>query len=262
MELKKIHRRIKYKEEAFVRNFILNNNRKRREALTKAEGNIFKLKNNAGYGKFGENKANRMKVKFVDTEEKFMEKVGKPNFNRAVALKDRFNMCVLEDRPVSIAQAILDKSKIIMTNFYYKVIKKLYGNKATLLYGDTHSAYLEIYTDDFFADTRDLVPEWFDTSVYDKNHPAVKDCGFPLGLNHKKAGLTADDCPNDFITEFWGTASKEYCYKTEKGKTEIKAKGIGKKTRKQVLSFQDYNNAIFNNQTEKEVERRQIESFG
>ena len=42
----------------------------------------------------------------------------------------------------------------------------------------------------------------------------------------------ADDCPNYFITQFLGTASKEYCYKTEKSKTEITAKGIGKKTKK------------------------------
>ena len=142
-------------------------------------------------------------------------------------------MTVWEDRPVSIAQAILDKSKIIMTKFYYDHIKKVYGNRTTMLYGDTDSAYLEVYSDDFLAETKDYVSEWYDTSVYVDGkkgiHPAVKKCDFPVGLNKKKAGLMADDSPFDFITEFWGTASKEYCYKKESGKVEIKAKGIGKK---------------------------------
>ena len=96
LELKKIHRGIKYEEEAFVRDFIQNNNKKRREAATEEEGKIFKLKNNAGYGKFGENKANRSKVEFVNTEEEYMKQVGKPNFNRSMPLKGGYNMCVLD----------------------------------------------------------------------------------------------------------------------------------------------------------------------
>ena len=72
----------------------------------------------------------------------------------------------------------------------------------------------------------------------------------------------ADDSADDFITEFWGTASKQYCYKKGSGKVEIKAKGIGKKTRNQVLTWEDYNDAIFNDGTEKKVEQVQIRSFG
>ena len=55
------------REGPFVRPFIQNNNKKRREAATKFEGDVFELKNNAGYGKFGENKDNRSKVKFTRT---------------------------------------------------------------------------------------------------------------------------------------------------------------------------------------------------
>ena len=105
----------------------------------------------------------------------------------------------------------------------------LYGDRATLLYGDTDSAYLEIYTKDFFADTKDYVKELYDTSGYDKNHPGVKESGFPVVLNYKKARLMADDSPNDFITECFGTASKEYCYRKESEEVEVKAKGIVKK---------------------------------
>ena len=75
-------------------------------------------------------------------------------------------MTVWEDKPVSVAQAILDKSKNIMTKFWYGVIKKVYGNKAKFLYGDTDSIYMAIETDDFYEDMKPYVDEWFDTSVY------------------------------------------------------------------------------------------------
>ena len=41
----------------------------------------------------------------------------------------------------------------------------------------------------------------------------------------------ADDSSKDFITHFYGIASKEYCVRKESGKTVTKAKGIGKRTR-------------------------------
>lgn len=71
--LSKIHCRIKYSEEAFVKPFIERNRKKGQEALTKFEGNVSKLKNNAGYGKFGENKVNRNEVKFTRSEEEIQD---------------------------------------------------------------------------------------------------------------------------------------------------------------------------------------------
>ena len=100
--------------------------------------------------------------------------------------------------------------------------------------------------------------------VFDKEkgeHPSVKMCGFPVGLNKKKAGLMADDSPFDFITEYWGTASKKYCYKKEFGKLVLKAKGIGKKTRDKLITWEDFNEAIFEDGTNKDVEQRQIRSY-
>ena len=107
--------------------------------------------------------------------------------------------------------------------------------------------------------------EWFDTSVYvDKEkgeHPSVKICNFPVALNKKKAGLMADDSPFDFITEYWGTVSKEYCFKREFGKPILKAKGIGKKTRDNLITWEDFHEAIFGDGEGKEVEQRQIRSY-
>ena len=47
----------------------------------------------------------------------------------------------------------------------------------------------------------------------------------------------------------------------ESGKTEIKAKGIGKRTRDKLITWEDFHKAIFGEGQNKEVEQRQIRSF-
>lgn len=63
--LKKIHCGIKFKEYAFAKPFIELNTKLCQQAKTKFEGNVFKLKMNSAFGKFGENKVNRSKVDFT-----------------------------------------------------------------------------------------------------------------------------------------------------------------------------------------------------
>ena len=63
------------------------------------------------------------------------------------------------------------------------------------------------------------------------------------------------------LTHFYGTASKEYCVRKESGKTVIKAKGIGKRTRDKLITWEDFHEAIFGEGQNKEVEQRQIRSF-
>ena len=59
------------------------------------------------------------------------------------------------DKPIQVGQAILDKSKELMYQFYYEYLKPKYKEKVKLLYMDTDSFILEIETDDFFEDTKE-----------------------------------------------------------------------------------------------------------
>ena len=59
------------------------------------------------------------------------------------------------DKPIQVGQAILDKSKELMYQFYYEYLKPKYKEKVKLLYTDTDSFILEIETDDFFEDTKE-----------------------------------------------------------------------------------------------------------
>ena len=69
------------------------------------------------------------------------------------------------DKPILVGQAILDKSKELMYEFYYDYLKSKYGDKVKLLYimklsvsiiiiVDTDSFILTIQTDDFFEDIK------------------------------------------------------------------------------------------------------------
>ena len=86
---------------------------------------------------------------------------------------------VFMDKPIPVGQAVLDKSKELMYEFYYDDLKPKYGDKVRLCYMDTDSFILHIETEDFYKDIADDVDEWFDTSKYDKNENRP----IPIGKN-------------------------------------------------------------------------------
>ena len=77
--------------------------------------------------------------------------------------------CALMNKAILVDQAILDKSKELMYEFWYEYLKPKYKDKTNLLYTDTDSFVLEIETDDFYKDTKDDLKEWFDTSKHSKD---------------------------------------------------------------------------------------------
>ncbi len=75
------------------------------------------------------------------------------------------------NKPIQIGMSILDLSKTLMYKFHYEYVKPKWGDRATLLFTDTDSLCYEIKTDDFYKDISGDVPEWYDTSNYDEDHP-------------------------------------------------------------------------------------------
>ena len=248
MKLKKIHRGIKFRKEAFMKPFIEHNTKLRTAAKNDFEKDLFKLGSNAVYGKTMENVRNRIDMKLVNDRKKKANLVKKINFKHATHFGEKLAAVhmrktkVVLNKPIFCGAAILDLSKIHMFNFHYNYVKQKW-EKVQVLYSDTDSLILEIQTDDFFQDTAGDVEKWFDTSGIPKTHFAVKD-GFPVGKNKKVLGKFKDEAGGKIIREFVGLRPKCYSIQIEEAKSIKKAKGTKKNVTKS-LTHQDFKDVLF-----------------
>lgn len=91
--------------------------------------------NNAVFGKTMENLRNRVNLDLVHTEKKFKTICAKPSFDRfkifngdLVGVENKIVNRKL-NKPVYIGQTILDLSKLVMYDFHYNFMQKMYlGN--------------------------------------------------------------------------------------------------------------------------------------
>ena len=72
------------------------------------------------------------------------------------------------DKPIYLGATILDLSKQFMYEFYYNVVCKKWWNN-DIIYSDTDSLILNIYTNDLYKDLESMKDE-FDFSKYPKDH--------------------------------------------------------------------------------------------
>ena len=256
MELKKIHRGIKFIECDFLKPYIDKNTNLRTQAKNNFEKDFFKLMNNSVFGKTMENIRNRVNVKLVDTGEQFKKLAAKPNyesrkiFNKNLVSVHMKKTSLTMNKPVYLGMSILDLSKTLMFDFHYKYIKPKYSNKAKLLFTDTDSFLYEIQTEDFYKDISGDVKDRFDTSDYPEGHPSE----ILTGVNKKVLGMFKDEAAGKNIKEFVGLRSKLYSYKMEEGKENKRCKGIKKAVVEKSIRHEDYKTCL---ETGKEQLRRQ-----
>ena len=260
MELKKIHRGIKFIESDFLKPYIDKNTNLRTQAKNNFEKDFFKLMNNSVFGKTMENIRNRVNVKLVNTGEQFKKLTAKPNYESRKILNDNDNENLVSvhmkktsltmNKPVYLGMSILDLSKTLMFDFHYQYIKPKYGKKAKLLFTDTDSFLYEIQTEDFYKDISGDVKNRFDTSDYPEGHPS----GIPTGINKKVLGMFKDEAAGKNIKEFVGLRAKLYSYKMEEGKENKRCKGIKKAVVERTIRHEDYKTCL---ETGKEQLRRQ-----
>ena len=256
MELKKIHRGIKFIETDFLKPYIDMNTNLRTQAKNNFEKDFFKLMNNSVFGKTMENIRNRVNVKLVNTEEQFKKLTAKPNyesrkiFNENLISVHMKKTSLTMNKPVYLGMSILDLSKTLMFDFHYKYIKPKYSKKAKLLFTDTDSFLYEIQTEDFYKDIFGDVKDRFDTSDYPEGHPS----GIPTGVNKKVLGMFKDEAAGKIIKEFVGLRAKLYSYKMDEGKENKRCKGIKKAVVEKSIRHEDYKKCL---ETGKEQLRRQ-----
>jgi hypothetical protein len=65
-----------------------------------------------------------------------------------IVLVEYAKFCINYNRPIYVANAILDISKYIMADFWYNGVKKFYADRIKLIYTDTDSLVVRIETQD------------------------------------------------------------------------------------------------------------------
>ena len=203
------------------------------------EKGLFKLMNNAVFGKTMENIRKHRDIKIVTTDKKRNKIVSEPNYHTMNYISEDLSIIEMNktkvkmNKPMYLGLSILDISKILMYKFWYDYTKPKYGNRAKLCYMDTDSFIMSIKTYDFYKDIANDVEKRFDTSNYECNRP------LPIGKNKKVIGLMKDE-----FTEFVTLRPKTYSYLTDNGKEDKKAKGTKKCVIKRMIKFDDYKNCL------------------
>lgn len=242
--LTRTHRVLKFKQSPWLRPYIDLNTKLRNQATNEFERDCFKLKTNSVFGKTMENVDKRVDVKLVSHWEKIGRKGGaekliaKPNFKDVAIFSENLvavelnRTHVIYDKPMFVGFSILDLSKTIIYDFYYNYLKRKYPNKVSLLYTDTDSLILEVFTQNFYDDMKQEISR-FDTSNYKKS----KLHGMPI--TKSIVGKMKDEYCGVAISNFYGTSAKSYCV-TLPEKEILKAKGVRSSAVKKYLSVATY----------------------
>ena len=138
--------------------------------------------------------------------------------------------------------SILDLSKHLMYDFYYKEMKTQYGEHYQLFYTDTDSLLLKIKIKDVYQDMASH-SHLYDMLDYPEDHPLHSTA------NKKVLGKMKDECAGRPIMEYVGLHPKMYSILEAGGKNIKKVKGVKKNMVKKHIRHEQYKESLFGKQT-------------
>ena len=256
LKLKKVHGIIEFNQKAWLKPYIDMNTELRKLVKDDFEKDLFKLMNNAVFGKTMENIRKHRDIKLVTTDKKINKLVSEPNYHTMSYISEDSSIIEMNktkckmNKPIYLGLSILDISKILMYEFWYNYMKPKYNNNVKLCYMDTDSFVMNIKTKDFYKDISSDVDKRFDTSNYEVNRP------LPTGKNKKVIGLMKDELGGKIITEFVTLRPKTYSYLTDDGKEDKKAKRTKKCIIKRMIKFDDYKNCLLKDKVLLKLQQR------
>ena len=274
MKLEKVYSGVRFKEDYVMRDYIqLNTDLRNKSGNTDFEKELYKLLNNSIYGKTLENPMKYSILTFINSTNQFDEAVAKPGFEGSVFQQDNFMIAKMKHetveyrKPLYLGASITEYAKFLMFHFYYAILQEFYGwEKVNLLFTDTDSLMLEIFTEDIFADIAEINRRFdcpidvssFDPEVVKKYHILTK--------NNKRIGAFKSETGSEIIYDFVGLRSKMYSYRIfgKEDEQHMRAKGVSKSAIR-YLSHENYQkclDAISSQDARQPIEMKNIRSRG
>ncbi|RLU19263.1 hypothetical protein DMN91_007820 [Ooceraea biroi] len=243
LRVTKIHRVLEFAQSPWLRDYIELNTRFRAAAKNDFEKNLYKLMNNAVFGKTMENVRNHVDVKLLtkwNGPYGVEAMIAKPNFHSRSVFSE--NLVAIEmrklevkfNKPIYVGMCILDISKVCLYEFHHEYMLPLYREKCKVTYTDTDSLIYHFECKDVYEQMKRDIAR-FDTSdyVFDNVY------GIPLA-NKKVPGLMKDENNGAMMTEFVGLTAKMYALKVDGKKDTKKAKGVKTNIVARTIAFDDY----------------------
>ncbi|KYN06789.1 hypothetical protein ALC62_02255, partial [Cyphomyrmex costatus] len=257
LRVTKIHRVLRFAQSAWLRDYIELNTQFRTRAKNDFEKNLYKLMNNAVFGKTMENVRDRVDVKLVTTwDGRYGAEtlIAKPNFHSRSVFAE--NLIAVElrklevkfNKPIYVGMCIVDISKVCLYEFHHEYMVPMFKEKCKIMYTDTDSLIYRVECDDVYAAMKRDIAR-FDTSDYQADNAY----GMPLA-NKKVPGLMKDENNGAIMTEFVGLRAKMYALRVDGKRDTKKAKGVKSSVVARTITFDDYTRCL--NQ-EMEMTRRQ-----
>ena len=204
LKMKRIHKVLKFNQRAWLKSYFDKNTDLRKNAENDFEKDIYKLMNNAVYGKTMENVRKHRIIKLVNNDKKRNKLASEPNYHTTKWFSE--NLLALEmketlvkmNKPIYVGLPILSLSKILMYDYWYNEMKPKYKDEIRLCYMDMDSFIMYIKTENFYKDIADDVERTYDASNYTVERP------LPMGENKKKFGFMKDELGGRIKKEFIG----------------------------------------------------------
>lgn len=243
LKVNKIYNVISFKQSQWVKEYIDMNTELRKQASNEFEKRYYKQLNNVIFGKSIESRRKIRNIQITTDNKKFKNLISKPNvsswkiINKDLVIVEHTPTKITLNTPISTGQVILDNAKMHLLK-YNEYFKNRYGDNMVLLFSDTDSLCMGIYTENLYNDLAEM-KHLFDFSNFDPSHPLYDTS------NRSVPGLIKDEVGGKVITHFTGLRAKLYCIKLEDSCIK-KAKGVKKSVIERHLHYDNYEDALFN----------------
>ena len=143
LKVKKVHRVLKFGQEAWLEPYITLNTTKRQQARNKFEEDLYKLLNNCAYGKACESKRKRMLVRIVRDYHTALREISAFEFKSYKIFGENLAAFtsnptkIYWDVPTIVGASVLELAKFHMYKFHNDIMKPNF--ECQLLYSDTDS---------------------------------------------------------------------------------------------------------------------------